>query len=237
MTANGLQPISFDTIQRRTFERLREAIYSGKFKPGDALRELHLCRELQVSQAPVREALLQLEQIGLVVRETHRGTRVTRLSGQEIRERLATRVPLERLAWIEAANRLTEKGRTELKDRLGELSRAVLANDYISCTHADMAFHKSIWLQSGNYVLCHVLEQLTVPLYAFVSLVFSARAQHLRDVVVSHEEILEALSSKSVKRINETVDRHILRGFYQSFLESGVEDLQKWSEDAAHHSS
>ena len=60
-------------------------------RPGDPLRELHLARELGVSQATVREGLVQLERLGLVVRTPNIGTHVTKLSRQEIEERVELR--------------------------------------------------------------------------------------------------------------------------------------------------
>ena len=69
MSTQDLTPLRALSKSREVFERLRDAIWSGDLAPGTALREAHLAKQLNVSQVPVREALLQLEHLGLVVRD------------------------------------------------------------------------------------------------------------------------------------------------------------------------
>src|SRR5512134_3831683 len=97
-----LAPLKTGSVNSRVFSTLRKAIFAGKLKPGLALRELELARDLNVSQATVREALFKLEHTGLVTRAPNRGTYVTSFSDAEIRERLEIRVLLEGFAAIEA---------------------------------------------------------------------------------------------------------------------------------------
>ena len=68
MTSKKLTPIRAGSLRQQVQERVFEAILAGHFLPGDPLRELDLARDLRVSQATVREALLRLESTGLVVR-------------------------------------------------------------------------------------------------------------------------------------------------------------------------
>ncbi len=63
-----LRSLLGDSMGAMAAEVLRHAIYSGRFKPGDAVRELHLARQLRLDEATVREALVQLEHAGLVMR-------------------------------------------------------------------------------------------------------------------------------------------------------------------------
>src|SRR5437667_8021944 len=113
-----LRPLKEGSLRVRVTDALRDAIVSGQFSPGDALREMQLARDLQVSQSTVREALLELEHTGLVVRVENRETTVTKLSTQEVRERLVLRVNLEELACTEAALRMTKENFGELTLRL-----------------------------------------------------------------------------------------------------------------------
>src|SRR5262245_63856832 len=102
-----LKPVKNRALSDDVFETLRDAIFSGRLKPGDPLRELHLAKELAVSQATVRDALVKLERFGLVVRIPNKETIVTPHTSREIRERIAIRATLEELAFLEAAGRLT----------------------------------------------------------------------------------------------------------------------------------
>jgi DNA-binding GntR family transcriptional regulator len=96
---------------------------TGRLQPGDPLRELHLAREFHVSQATIREALLELEQNGLAVRLANRGTTVTRLSPGEVRDRLEIRAQLEPLACIRAGTRLEEEDLQYLEQLAKQISR------------------------------------------------------------------------------------------------------------------
>src|SRR5579863_3729694 len=104
------EPVKQGSIRSRIVEAVRSAIYSGQLRPGNPLTELQLARDFQVSQTPVREALFQLERLGLVRRVQNKGTFVTKLSLEEVKERLEVRVQLEVLAAQHAALRLGPHG-------------------------------------------------------------------------------------------------------------------------------
>jgi DNA-binding GntR family transcriptional regulator len=76
-------------------EQLRQAIYSGEFRPGDQLRQEELADRFGTSRIPVREALRQLEAEGLVTLHPNRGAAVAALSLQDVLEMLDIRVALE----------------------------------------------------------------------------------------------------------------------------------------------
>ena len=75
-----------DSRRHRVAEALRASIVSGRLRPGDRLREVELATQLGTSRAPVREALRQLEQEGLVLSSPYRGTEVIGVSQEEVEE-------------------------------------------------------------------------------------------------------------------------------------------------------
>src|SRR5215468_7005701 len=79
-------------------DRLREAIYSGQLAPNERLREDVLASLFGLSRGPVREALVQLEHEGLVIRHPNRGATVARLSLEDLDEVYSLRLALEELA-------------------------------------------------------------------------------------------------------------------------------------------
>jgi len=223
------QPIKAGSIRDRVFETLRSAIFSGELRPGDPLREMHLAKELQVSQAPVREALLQLEQSGLVVREANKGTQVTKLTNEELRERLSVRVVLEGMAAVEASCLMTKDNYRELNERLDKISEAVSANAYFETAQADLEFHRYVWRCSENKTLYRTLDQLTAPLFAFVMLMRSSGLENLKTVVRSHEPIVSALRRKDPETIRKAIKAHV-DSSYSQFLNSGVRDIHALAE-------
>ena len=98
-------------------DTLASRILDGVYPEGTHLKELALAREFNVSQAPVREALRELETLGLVETERYRGTRVRSVDLEELREAYALRKLLET-----AAVRATQSFN---KDDLDELDQLV----------------------------------------------------------------------------------------------------------------
>lgn len=211
-TATLLKPLKTASLSTRVFETLRDAIFAGRLKAGDPLRELHLARELNVSQATIREALVQLEQLGLVVRTPNIGTQVTRMSREEVAERFELRVILEERAMTQAAPRLGEPEFATLTRLVQRITEASARDAYFEEAQADLAFHRYIWEQTGNRTLYRTLDQIAVPLFAFVSILRGANRQSLNDVVQSHEGIVEALRHPSPERIREALHQHFGTG-------------------------
>ncbi len=88
---------------------MREAVITGKFLPGDRLIEEELSQQMGISRGPVREALRQLEQEGLVVSFPYRATEVIGVSDEEVRDvLLPIRLTLERFAFRHALPLLEE---------------------------------------------------------------------------------------------------------------------------------
>ena len=208
----GLEPVKSESLSAQVVTALRTAIFSGRLPPGAPLRELHLAHDLGVSQATIREALSQLERFGLVVRTPNIGTEVTRLSHEEVRERVELRMLLEERALTRAAPRMDQPAFGTLVALLGTLTHAAKRNEYFEQAQADLAFHRFIWERSGNRTLYKMLDQLSVPLFAFVSLVRGMQRETLTDVIKSHEGILEALRTRDRIAIRKALRHHFEHG-------------------------
>src|SRR5690349_5180786 len=95
---NGLAPLEKRSLSEDIVDRMREAIYSGQLAPNERLREDVLASLFGLSRGPVREALVQLEHEGLVIRQPNRGATVARLSLEDLDEVYSLRLALEKLA-------------------------------------------------------------------------------------------------------------------------------------------
>jgi DNA-binding GntR family transcriptional regulator len=173
------------------------------------LREAHIAKQLSVSQVPVREALLQLEHLGLVVRVPDRGTTVTKLTRAEIIQMMEVRRHLEEMAFQLAATHLTPEIEAELRVHLRTMQVLVTKKDHFGVAEEDFSFHQTVWKASGNEVLEKTLERLCIAVYAFVSLKRHAAGETMKSAVKSHKKLLEALLSRDKKRITAGVNEHI----------------------------
>src|SRR3546814_335703 len=114
-------PVLRSNLREQIKDVVLQRIVSGAYPPGARLVETRIAQELGVSQAPVREALRELEQLGCIVHEPFRGCSVRAFSANELLEAFPVRAALEALAARLAAERISE---SEFL-RLGELLEAM----------------------------------------------------------------------------------------------------------------
>src|SRR3954471_2979200 len=135
--------------ERRVFreeirEKLIDDIISGRLAPGSRIVETRLAQQFGVSQAPVREALRDLELFGFVVSSPFRGTQVREISPEDLLEIYPVRAALEGVAARAAATRIDEATLTQLEDLIGAMRDAATRNDHRAHVDADFAFHHAV---------------------------------------------------------------------------------------------
>jgi DNA-binding GntR family transcriptional regulator len=196
-------------------ECLRGMIVSGQMKPGERIVETRVARQLGISQPAVREALKTLEAEGLVARQVNRGCSVITLSAASIDQIFALRVELEVLAVKLVMDRGAAKkdGLGVLFDNLAKMKAAARQGDAAQYYRHDLEFHRAWWHLAGNPYLERALSQTIVPLFAFVMIEVSSRADFdLVKDAKQHERILQAIASGD-KRHAVSVTRDALMGF------------------------
>jgi DNA-binding GntR family transcriptional regulator len=212
-TQARLEPLKSGNLRSQVVSALKHAILSGRFNPGDPIREVHVGAELGVSQNTVREALLQLEQLGLVVRNTNRNTVVTKLSHRDIEELVSVRLLLEPKAFCLAANTISSADIDALRTEIRELAHAASTGAAFDACQSDLRFHRQVWQHSGHRALAAALERTILPLFAFVSLVRNRRAENLDIVPAQHQDLVRALESRNPRLIAERVRSHIVNAY------------------------
>jgi DNA-binding GntR family transcriptional regulator len=164
------QEIEAIPLTDRVAAALKDAFFSGKLKPGDALVERQLAREMKVGTPVVREALISLQGQGFVRRVTNTGTFITQFSAEEVRQLYTLRIELETLAFEWARTRVTANDLVELKGLVDKLVEAGESGERREFLERDFTFHKQCWILSGNAYLAETLERLMAPLFAFAVL-------------------------------------------------------------------
>src|ERR671911_3188810 len=102
-------PVLRSNLREQIKDVMLQRIVSGAYPPGARLVETRIAQELGVSQAPVREALRDLEELGCVVHEPFRGCSVREFSIPELLDAFPVRIALEELAARLAAERITDE--------------------------------------------------------------------------------------------------------------------------------
>jgi DNA-binding GntR family transcriptional regulator len=126
-------------------ERLREAIILGELTPGTPLRLEDLARSLGMSISPIREAVRQLEALGLAEHVPHHGAKVVALEIEELRELFSIRLSLETMAVRRAAELFDADDELAARSHLADLDEARGARDARAAVRAHTAFHFALY--------------------------------------------------------------------------------------------
>jgi len=126
-------------------ERLREAIIMGELTPGTPLRLEDLARNLGMSISPIREAVRQLEALGLAEHVPHHGAKVMGLDVEELRELFSIRLALEGMAVRRAASLFTDADAEAARSQLDAYDEARKRDDIRTAMRAHDAFHFALY--------------------------------------------------------------------------------------------
>jgi DNA-binding GntR family transcriptional regulator len=126
-------------------ERLREAIILGEITPGTPLRLEDLARSLGMSISPIREAVRQLEALGLAEHVPHHGSKVMGLDVEELRELFSIRLALETMAVRRAAELFQPADETAGREQLAAYGEARRRDDVRAAVRAHTAFHFTLY--------------------------------------------------------------------------------------------
>lgn len=199
-------PLSRTVLREQVKDVLLHRIVTGELKPGARLVETRIAQELGTSQAPVREALRDLELLRLVESEPFKGTRVRGFGDQELIEVYPVRAALEEVAARAAAVNL-EGDVSALEAEVTAMREAAARNDIQSLSEHDIAFHRLI-VEAANmpvlsqcWKLLGVEGRITLTLYQ--TFVQPAEAADL------HAPILEAIRSGSAAAAGREARKHV----------------------------
>lgn len=184
-------PIQRVELRDAVTTEIRELILNGEYGSGDRLIETELADRFGTSRGPVRDALAELEQAGLVTSINRRGSFVAQLSATDVQELYAIRIALETLAITEAIERATPSDIAGMRDRLADLDKAAVSNESRAVAEADMQFHRSIVELAGNRRLLDAWNRL-----ADQTVLLMRELSHIRPEIQGpagdHQKILAA---------------------------------------------
>jgi DNA-binding GntR family transcriptional regulator len=180
-------------MHKRIRDVLVTRILDGTYPPEFRFKELSLAREFNVSQAPVREALRELEALALVTSEHYRGTRVRGVDVEELREAYELRALIEARAAEIVASRARDVC-DFLAEQLEKMRLAMEARDDDRLAAAALQFHRRLVEASGNRTFLHTWDSFHWDVRARVFLRRIAAAHgDIRTAYGTHVAIIERL--------------------------------------------
>ncbi|MEV1202348.1 GntR family transcriptional regulator [Microbispora rosea] len=179
-----VEPVLRSPLRDQIRQTVLDGLMHGRWKPGDRIVERRMAAELGVSQAPVREALRELDALRLIESSPNKGARVRGLTRSDLREVYEVRAGLE-----ETAVRLGRPPVEALRTHLGRLGDAVAGGSLHDQVRHGVAFHREIVKASGNEVLLSVWESLGIEVWSHLSI---RLFRHPHENVADHEPLVEA---------------------------------------------
>jgi DNA-binding GntR family transcriptional regulator len=200
------ESLSRSLLADQVKDRLLERIVSGEYPPHSRIVETQVARELNTSQAPVREALRALEALGVVEIMPFKGARVRRPARLEILEAYAVRLALETLAIRLAAPHLTKQDLVQLAEQCDLMHLRAREGDMHAVAEADAGFHGRILEVAGNRTLRTVWASLEPFLRTYITLVVPGADPEWAANL--HTPILEALQQEDTEAAVQAITQH-----------------------------
>lgn len=226
-----LRKLVTPTVQEHLVIELRRLILSGELRPGERLIEERLTEQFGVSRPPLREALRILQRDGLIRTVPRRGSVVTPLTAEDVREIYSLRWALERLA-IELAVPVRDDATLRpLRDALEVMTAAAMSDNPEALVEANWEFHLALCGMPRHRRLMHAYESLTLQLRLCMAMNLRSRKEMYGDpeeTVTRHRELLELIeagdSRAILKRLEHHGDRSFLQRLEEPESESGIGD-------------
>jgi DNA-binding GntR family transcriptional regulator len=209
------------SLATEVYLHLKQGILNGTLVAGTRLLEIEIAEQMEVSRAPVREALRMLEADRLVDFQVNQGAYVRKLDKDEIWEIYTARSLIEGYVASLAAKRAGSEDVSRLKQALETVLRVAESGNFEATVAKDFDFHRLIWEISGHRLFIEILNQLEDQIRMFMT-VQAPLFAHLIDSVKDHIEIVNAIANGDSETASKTIQQHI--------TDAGTLTLSHWVE-------
>ena len=200
----------------RVYSILSKAIFRGDLKPGQRLVESKLAKLMKVSRTPIREAIIELQQKGLVVPSPPKGVKVAPLpTKEELTEFYDINSVLRGLAARKAASNITSQEIRKLQKIILQSEQLLKEDSLKNISKLNVKFHQVIEKSSNNKELLFLLDNVYKRSRERFSEILS-RKKRQKESIKEHKAILESLIKKDEELAEKLMKKHI---------ENGKEDL------------
>jgi DNA-binding GntR family transcriptional regulator len=208
---NELSPVHPTTLSTEVANRLRHAIRTGEFPLGTRLVERDLAERLGVSRIPVREAIQQLVEEGLVQKTPHRGTFVHSPTRNEIEEISSLRVLLECFVVERVIANWQPCHEARLRQIVETMRQAAANNDMQRLFEQDYLFHSALWEIADHALLLEVVSGLRARINRFLGEATAVLAASQREMHInSHDDLIARILKGDVAEAKAEITNHVL---------------------------
>jgi len=197
-----------NTMRQDIRKYIQNSITKGIYKPSDRIVETKLAKDLGVSQAPVREAILELVMMGMLEDRPYSGTYVKKLSPEDIEDIYEIRAMVEEHAAKNAAAKINEDQLKKLSKELEIMRKAAEAGDVEEFVDADIRFHEIVVDSAGSKSLKRIWRFLRMADWTYTTTQLTKYS--LLELCNMHEIIFKHLKSRNVLSAAAAMHLHIM---------------------------
>lgn len=211
-------------LSEQIANRLRDMIIQDQLRPGDRIRERDICKELDVSRTPLREALHKLASEGLIELIPNRGAVISNPSGDEIADMLQVLGVLEAFAGERACDLITQEEFNEIKALQYEMLAAFSRGDRLQYFKLNQRIHLAIVKASRSKTLLSMHSLLNARLYR-IRYQSNMRNELWGSAVKEHDDIMTALEEHDADKLSTLLRQH-LRSTWEKVNEHTEEERE-----------
>lgn len=207
----GLTSLPASTRRSQIVATLRDAIFAGQLAPGTPLVETKLAQQFGVSRGPLREAIRELSEEGLLLNKPYVGTYVVEVSEQTLTEAYELRRVLERHAFETIWDRRNAEFQRQLRLRHSTLLDAVDSGEMAAEIGAEMSFHRLPYEFSNSGLLLEMWEMLSQKIRLGFTLYQKSIGEPL-SARNAHNTYVRCALGEDLDAMREEIDMHIDAG-------------------------
>lgn len=204
---------SSETANARAYAKLRQAVLSGAFRPGDIVTLRVLTETLSLGDMAAREAIKRLISEGAFEALPNRSARIPVLDKREIQQLCELRILLEAKAAYLAANNITVHQINELRAINEEMKVFAAKKEMQGYKQLNMAFHFGIYRIADNKPLASLIGSLWLRMAPFISRIISwsaARPGRFEKIATSHHDaILDAFHKRDADAARSAMEQDL----------------------------
>jgi DNA-binding GntR family transcriptional regulator len=204
-----------ENLQEHLYQRLREGLLAGRFKPGERLKIRDLAAEWGTSPMPVRGALQRLVAEGALEGEPQRSVRVPEMTRERFQQLFQVRLGLEGLAVELAASRLNAAELELLGGCISRMEAALERREVQAYLDDNSLFHLTLYRACANPILLRMIESLWLQVGPFFNRLFTEADLSLR-LNDFHEQAFAALQAGDGKAARAAMEQDL--SFFGQFL-------------------
>ncbi|MFZ7102667.1 MAG: GntR family transcriptional regulator [Peptococcaceae bacterium] len=207
MKVNGDKPLERKVLRYEIKKILTEAILNGDIGPGERIIETRIAKDLQVSQAPVREAIRELEHMGLVETQPYKGAFVKIIKKEEVFEAYKLRILIESYAAEIVGGKINPDLLAEFATLISRMKQYGADNNRTEFIELDISFHELIIKSTESTLLYRIWSIINMAHLPYLT--FTKSTMSFSSLVLQHERIYEAFKECNPEKAAKAVKDHI----------------------------